>query len=622
MTTETDLALTEGFDARNEAQWRAAIDKVLKGGDFTKRLVSMTADGIALQPLYMQATGTPPVVAARSATPWQIVQRMDHPDAVVANTQALEDLEGAASSLVLVFSESFTARGFGLRNGKVDQLQAALKGVALDMMALRVEAGSASMEAARDVAALIAESGVAPASCEIDFGVAPLAALMADGRLANDWSATSQELAGLVGELGDAGFAGPFVTCDVRPVSEAGGSEAQELGVAIASAIEYLRALEGQSMSLADAAGALSFTVPIDAGQFEGVAKLRALRKLWSRVLDASGLETKPARVHAETAWRMATERDAGVNMLRATLATFAAGVGGSDSLTVLPHTIAHGLPDSFSRRIARNTQNVLIEESNLWRVADPSAGAGGIEALTDELCVAAWSLFQEIEREGGLVASLEAGALQSRIAEVAAERGKRLASRREAITGTSEFPQLDEATAGVLDVAPEPRVQVTGGAVIVTPLPSVRTAEPFEALRDAADAHVKTAGKRPAVFLANLGPIADHTGRATWVRNLLAVGGIDVISNDGFTQSADVRKAFSESGATVACICSSDTNYELLGEAAAMALRGASASHVLLAGKPTDLLKAAGVDEFLHVGVDVLAVLKELHGKLGVAAE
>jgi methylmalonyl-CoA mutase len=619
-SANNDLPLSEGFDGRNEANWHAAIDKILKGGDFTKRMVSKTADGIALQPLYMQASDKSAVSSSHAGNPWQLAQRVDHPDGETANNLALEDLNNGANCLVLVFDSSYTSRGFGLKSAGQPYLDDVLKDIALDMISLRLEVGDTGKQCSEDLASLIEQRGLSPADIQIDFGLAPITQLLTAGHRSIGWTETAQKFSGVIKQLSEKGFKGPFVSCDARPVSEAGGSEAQELAVVIASAVEYLRGLEANGFSLAEAAAAISFTLPIDAGQFEGVAKLRALRKLWARIQQASGLALNPVHIHAETAWRMATKRDAGVNMLRATMATFTAGIAGADSLTVLPHTIAFGLPDAFARRVARNTQTMLLEESNLWRVTDPSAGAGAIEALTDELCQAAWALFQEIEREGGIVASLETGALQGHVSAIATDRAKRLATRREPITGTSEFPQLDEPTTGVLDVAPQQRAPSTGGAISVTPLPSRRLSEPYEALRDAADAHTEKTGQRPSVFLANLGPIAEHTARAMWVTNLLATAGIDVVSNDGFTNSAEAGAAFTASGATVACICSNDANYEQLGEATASLLKQAGAKHLFLAGKSTDALISAGVDEFLHVGIDVLQTLNGLHARLGIA--
>ena len=516
--TDTDLLLAEGFDGRNEQQWRAAIEKVLKGGDFEKRLVSKTADGISLQPLYMQASAGSAVTPARGARPWEITQRVDHQDPSVANKLALEDLEGGANSLVLVFEDIKSARGFGLPTGNREMLAATLKDVALDMISLRLEAGASGKQAAQDLAAITSDRGLPAETLNVHFALAPIASLMSEGGLAGDWASTASELAATISQLSTAGFKGPFISCDARPVSEAGGSEAQELAVAIASAVEYLRAQEANGIALDAAAKAISFTMPIDAGQFEGTAKLRALRKLWSRIQDATGLTPHPAHIHAETAWRMVTKRDAAVNMLRSTLATFTAGIAGADSLTVLPHSIALGLPDAFARRVARNTQNVLIEEANLWRIVDPSAGAGGIEALTDELCQSAWALFQEIEREGGIVESLKAGHIQSRIADTAADRGKRLASRREAITGTSEFPLLsEETTSSIFDVTASTGRQPESLAFTIEPLPSMRSAEPFEALRDASDAHAAKSGQRASGFSCQPGA----SGRTHGTRHL-----------------------------------------------------------------------------------------------------
>ena len=229
---------------------------------------------------------------------------------------------------------------------------------------------------------------------------------------------------------------------------------------------------------------------------------------------------------------------------------------------------------------------------------------------------------FQEIEREGGFVESCQAGGLQQRIAAVRQNRRKQIATRKIALTGTSEFPNLAEADESVLDVARVATPSDAGGQRVGDPLPSERLAEPFEILRDAADAAAASAGARPAVFLANLGTLAEHGGRAMWIGNLLAAGGIAVIGYDGFTNSADVGNAFGESGATVACICGTDETYGELGEAVASLLKTAGAKSVLLAGKPGEAeaeLRAAGIDAFLHVGIDVIAALGALHVTLDI---
>jgi methylmalonyl-CoA mutase len=371
-------------------------------------------------------------------------------------------------------------------------------------------------------------------------------------------------------------------------------------------------------------------------------AKFRALRKLWARVQEACGLTPTPAFVAAETAWRMMTRRDPFVNMLRATVAVVAAGLGGADAIAVVAHTAAIGLPDSFARRVARNTQLILLEESNLAKVADPAAGAGGPESLTRQLSMAAWSLFQEIEQAGGVSAALEHGLIQAKVAAVRAERQNAIAQRRDALTGTSEFPDIAEAPVEALAPSPlapslssfaEDRLSRTvappppsgpsaqGGEGEITPLPCCRLAEPFEALRDASDRMLEQTGARPKIFLANLGSPADFTARATYAKNFFEAGGIAAVTNDGFGSREELLAAFEASGSSLTCLCASDAGYAAHGAEIATALRAAGAAHIYLAGRPGELeatLRSAGVDTFIYIGCDVVATLAAAHAIVG----
>jgi methylmalonyl-CoA mutase len=315
----------------------------------------------------------------------------------------------------------------------------------------------------------------------------------------------------------------------------------------------------------------------------------------------------------------MLTRRDPAVNMLRNTIAVAAAAFGGADSVAVLPHTAALGLADRFARRIARNTQLVLLEESGLAKVADPAAGAGAIEHLTQQLCLSAWTQFQEIERAGGAVAALEAGTIQQQVARVRAERERAVAHRKDALTGTSDFPDINEAPASVLDVPPVAMPQ-RPTAVTVEPLPRVRLAVPFERLRDACDRVLAATGARPKIFLANLGKPADLIARATFAKNFFEAGGIEAPSNDGFESLEALVAAFKASGAQLACLCSSDAVYAR--EAAACAGALAGARRVYLAGRGGEReqeLRAAGIAEFIYAGCDVLATLRQAHDILGI---
>jgi methylmalonyl-CoA mutase len=302
--------------------------------------------------------------------------------------------------------------------------------------------------------------------------------------------------------------------------------------------------------------------------------------------------------------------------MLRTTIAVTAAGVGGADSITVLPFTAALGLPDRFARRVARNQQLILLEESNLYRVADPAAGSGGIEALTSELTKAAWALVQDIERTGGVAAALEQGLIQTTVAATRAARQAAVAKRRDALTGVSDYPSLSERSVKVLNIA---RVAPAQQAAQFEPLPSLRLAEPFERLRDASDATLTRTGTRPKVFLANLGRPSDFTARATFAKNFYEAGGIETIGNDGFKNRDDMLAAFKASGARLACLCSSDKVYAADAADAAQALSTAGAV-VHLAGRPGEheaAWNAAGVKAYIYVGCDVLATLTAAHDKV-----
>ncbi|MHB2209612.1 methylmalonyl-CoA mutase family protein [Methylobacterium sp. CM6257] len=610
-----DRPLADLFEPADRARWLGLVEGVLKGADFEKRLVSRTADGLRIEPLYGPAE--PTVQPVREPGPWRIAQRVDLPDLATVNAQVLTDLEGGADALVLAFAGAPGARGYGLTASTVEALDAALNGVMLPIIAVRLDAGGRGLEAARLVKALAERRGEDLSAYDLDLGIDPIGVLAATGSLGAVWSEIAPRLAATVSDLEAAGFRGRAFLADGRPYHEAGAGEAAELGAVLATAVAYLRAQEAAGRDLTTARDRIAVLLAADADEFVTVAKFRAMRRLWARVEQVCGLDPKPLRLHAETAWRMMTKRDPFVNILRTGMAAAAAGMGGADSVAILPYTQAIGLPDAFARRVARNSQIVLIEESHLARVSDPAAGAGGFEALTGELAEAAWQAFQAIEAEGGIIASLSVGKLQRRIELTREARTKAVATRREPLTGASEFPNLAEKPVTVLDV---PRVAAppgsnfgSGSAVACDALPSQRLAEPYEALRDASDAYIAKTGRRPAVFLANLGSVAAFNARATFAANAFAAGGIEALSNEGFTNADSLAAAFRDSGAALACICSTDAIYAERAVESAEALARAGAGTIYLAGRPADLiepLKQAGVHAFLHVGCDLLALL------------
>lgn len=621
MSTETDnLPLAAEFPPATRDDWRKLADGVLKGAPFDK-LVGKTYDGLRIDPIYERARDATTIPARTAGSPWQIMQRVDHPDAAIANAQALHDLENGATGLTLVFAGANGARGFGLPPTK-EALARALDGVYLDAgIGIEFEIGPQSRDMGQHLAELLAARKISPSAVNVRFGLDPIGGGGVRGSSHGAWESIAKVFGDKIAKLAKLGFRGPFAPADGRVIHDAGGSEAQELAYVLAVGVTYLRALEASGFALDDARRMIYARLSADADQFLTMAKFRALRLLWARVEQSCGLKPQPLFIAADTAWRMLTQRDPDVNMLRATIAAFSAGLGGASSINVLPHTLALGLPDAFARRVARNTHLVLLEESNLDKVSDPAAGSGGIETLTRQLCEAAWAQFQEIEKAGGPFAALEKNIIQTKVAAVRAARDVNIAKRKDVLTGASEFPNLHEKTPAVLDAKPVTGLSPEEIVIRFDALAPIRLAAPFEALRDLSDRMLKTSGKRPRVFLANLGTAADFTARATFAKSFFETGGIEAIDSEGFSDPAALASAFKSSGAALVCLCSSDKVYAARAEAAAKALHDAGAKHIYLAGRPGELeatLRTAGVGDFIFAGGDALAMLKAAYQRIG----
>jgi len=609
--------LAAEFPAASREDWLKLVNAALKGAPFEK-LTGRTYDDLHIEPLYARDAGAAPLPGRAPGAPWQVLARVDHPDSVAANAEARHEIANGATGLSLVFSGGVGSYGYGIE-ASPNALARVFENIDASALSVELDLGW-NEDVARRLGDLEPNRTISNAR-QLRFGLDPIGTMATAGSSARPWQEMAPSFAATVADLKRRGFAGPFAAADARPIHDAGGSEAQELAFALAVATGYLRALEAAGLDLDDARAAIFFRLAVDADQFLSIAKLRALRLLWARVEEACGLAPTPVFVSATTAWRMLTRRDPWVNLLRATVAVFSAGLGGADAVTVLPFTAALGLPDRFARRLARNTQLILLEEANLAKVADPAAGSGAMGDLTGQLCRAAWSLFQEIESAGGAVAALEKGILQDKVAAVRSARQVAIATRRDPLTGTSEFPHLSELPVAVLDVAPT-NAAVGRGKVTFAPLPRIRLAEPYEALRDASDRTLAAMGQRPRVFLATLGTAADFTARATFAKNFFEAGGIEATPADAFAGRAEMISAFRASGASLACVCSSDKLYETQAVDAARALAEAGARHIYLAGRGGHLetaLKEAGVAAFIYSACDALAVLTEAHRALGI---
>ncbi|MYZ48399.1 methylmalonyl-CoA mutase family protein [Propylenella binzhouense] len=442
------LALCADFAPQSLADWRRLAGKALRGADFGS-LCSETADGIPVEPLYPAATGRA-ALNRRPGGAWAIVQPVDHPDAEAAAAQVERDLEGGATGLSLRFAGALAAWGFGLPFSR-NALARILDRIGERSPQIRLEPHPRSDQVA---AWMLGRAGRAPGRA-VSFCLDPVGTLAVAGAD----TCPPAELARIAAELRSAGFAGPFFEADGRVWHEAGATEAEELGAVVAAIVHDLRLL-GEGVDPASAFAMIGVSLAVDCDQFLGLAKLRAMRLLWARLQALCGVPPSPCRIHAETSRRATTAADPHGNLLRGTIAAFAAAAGGADSVTVLPFTAAVGLPERFARRVARNTQHLLLEEAHVGAVADPAAGSGALEALTDALAERAWDAFRAIEAEGGIDESLRRGLLQARIAKSAERLRLAVGSGARAIVGVTAFPNPQPVQAPVEPFeasAPEP---------------------------------------------------------------------------------------------------------------------------------------------------------------------
>ncbi|MFE1954481.1 methylmalonyl-CoA mutase family protein [Streptomyces sp. NPDC059524] len=595
------LSLAAEFPDATHEQWQHLVAGVLRksgkevsAAEAEEALSTALEDGLRARPLYTAHDDTPasglPGFApfVRGGRPegntlggWDVRQPHSRPDSAAV----LADLENGVTSLWLTVG--------GEAGIPVDALPATLEGVYLDLAPVVLDAGAEVEAAARTLFEIYAARGVAADAVRGNLGADPLGHEARTGA-----SFGFAPVAALAKHCAEEYPGLRALTVDALPYHEAGGSAAQELACSLATGVAYLRELTAAGLSVEQALGQLEFRYAASADQFLTIAKFRAARRLWARVAEVCGAPEAGAQVqHAVTSPVMMTRRDPWVNMLRTTIATLAAGVGGADAVTVLPFDHALGLPDAFARRIARNTSTILVEESHLARVIDPAGGSWYVERLTDELAHAAWEFFQEIERGGGQAAALGSRLVHDRIAATWAARSARIAERREPVTGVSEFPFLAEQP-----VVREPLpAQPSGG------LPRVRRDEAFEELRARSDAFLARTGARPKVFLAALGPAAAHSARLTFAANLFQAGGVEPVTEG----------SFEDSGTTEVCVCSSDKLYAEQADETVAALRAAGASHVALAGRPGPY---ADVDSYVYAGCDAVAVLSATLDRMGVS--
>ena len=635
-------AFAGDFPAADLDAWRAEADKALKGAPF-ERLIAKTVDGIERGPLFTRAdlaeageTGAPgaaPFIRGRMAEPdaylpWGVRQSVDHPDPEIANAHILQELSGGASEIALRI-DPLGETGVAART--LEELKTTLDGVMLDLAPVHLQPSRMAPQSAALFLALLEQSDLDPASIKGGLGLSPIGQKSLAGGGAASLTERLTRTAEAAAYAAEAFPQIKTVAITASAIHEAGGSEAQEIAFACAGGASYMRAFIDHGLTPDQAARALEFSIAADADIHLTIAKLRAARRAWARVAEAFGVseEARAMTLHVVTSARMLTARDPFTNLIRNACAGLAAAAGGADSLTVRPFTDALGPATPFARRLSRNLQVLLMEESHLGKTADPAGGGFLHETLGARIAAAGWAVFQEIERQGGLFETVKSGWLQGRIEQSLHARRQTLAVGKDALIGVSAYPQLDAKAvetetrtytpptlkAPILEPQPfadKVRAARSGAQVRVldlpepewTPLQSVRLAEPFEALRDRAEVFAQASGARPKAFLATLGPLADFNARATFATNRLAVAGMEAIAPSVHADLEACADAFAASGARLAVICGTDTAYAQQGEALAKLIKAGGRVEVWIAGKPCEI---KGVDHFIHMRSDAL---------------
>jgi methylmalonyl-CoA mutase len=612
--------------------WRAAVADVLAkssrkdpadlGTEPERLLDSPTYDGFPVHPLYTGLDALPepalpgqwPYVRGGDAlrdvrSGWKVAEsfpiwgkeRSDSGD-VTAGQSAVTDGNDAVLTALADGVSTLVLRA-GAGGADVTELDRMLEGVFLELVPVILEAGADYAAASDVLLGLLADFDADKRrGLSVDLGADPLTAALT-GRPAP----TIDEVVATVAKARAFDGGVRAVTVDGATFHGLGASASWELAGAVATGVAYLRLLDDAGVAVPDALGQIGFRYSADDDQFTTIAKLRAARQLWARVAEVVDQpEAGAATIHAVTSLPMMAQRDPWVNMLRTTLAAFGAGVGGADSVQVyeFDSAIVGGLPGvarTFARRMARNTQLLLLEESHVGRVLDPGGGSWFIEDLTRRLAEEAWKHFQDIEARGGFVAARDHVA--ARIAEVRTRRSDDIAHRRTALTGVNEYPNLAEA--------PLPQTDSMPGVY--------RYAAGFEALRDRSDAHLAATGARPRALLLPVGPLSEHNVRTTFAANLLASGGVETV-NPGTLDAPAVAAAVAAAGHPVAAvICGTDARYATDVPDVVEAARAAGVSHVYLAGPAKALGDAASrPDEYLTARIDAIAALSTLLTRLG----
>lgn len=607
------------FVAPSTQEWLDKIQVDLKGADFDKKLVWRTNEGFNVQPFYRREDiadspltnalpGQYPFLRGNnpSSNNWKVRQNIAPISAESDNKTAIELLDKGVNSLGFTISGSLVSAQY---------IETLLKGINIEEVELNFSTCQRhSLELAQILTAYFESCGAD--KCKICGSIEfdPYAKLLSAG---HDTSKIAETFAPQIVEA--LAQYPEFKAIVVAPhiLSESGAYIFQELGYALAWGADYMQLLTDKGIAAQTAAESIKFSFGVGTNYFMEIAKFRAARMLWASILKEFGVEESKCRMHvlATTTSYNQTIFDSYVNMLRSQTETMSAALAGVDSIVVTPFDASYESPTEFSERIARNQQLILKEECHFNKIVDVSAGSYYIETLTKSIAAEAWKLFLTIEEKGGFFAEAIKGEVSKAVNATNAERHANAGKRREFMLGTNQFPNFTERSTAQPLNAPADSCSHKHENADIEPLDKSRLSSDFEQLR----LQTEKASKQPVAFMLTIGNLIMRQARAQFSCNFLACAGYKVIDNLGFPTIEEGIEAAMKAGADIVVICSSDDEYAEYAIPAFKQLDGRALFVVAGAPACSDELKAAGIENFIHVRVNQLETLKEFNAKLGI---
>lgn len=626
MTDNVHAKLFTEFPPTSTREWKEKVIADLKGADFDKKLVWRTNEGFNVQPMYRREDleaivhlnafpGEFPYVRGnrKESNEWFTRQDIRVDNATSANRKALEVLNRGVDSL-----------GFVIPSGNDfsrEEMAALLEGICLDCIEVNFVVGRDKVRVLRLFQEVVGEKGIDPAALRGGINIDPLGKLLMEGKWNNQ-----RPLDLVKNTLAGSAAMKHFKIVEVSGYifNNSGSSVVQELGFSLAAGVEYLDRLTDLGLGIEEIAPRTRFHFATGSKYFMEIAKPRAARLLWARIVKAYGPADDACcqmSIHAETSRWNKTIYDPNVNMLRTQTEAMSAVLGGVDSFTVHPYDLVYEeRPSELGERVARNQQLLLKEESHFGKIVDPAGGSYYIEELTRLIANEAWRLFLDVQERGGFVKALEEGFIQDAVNATARKRDLDIVNRKENFLGTNQYPNFNE----MIDTPPpaavlEPEDNTATDAVIKT-LKPYRGTRLFEATRLKTDLHARAAGRRPVVYMFPVGSLAMRKARAQFACNFFACAGFQVIDNNGFKTVGEGTRACEENKADIVVICSSDEEYATLAPEINAALAGKAI--VVVAGNPEcrPQLEAEGITRFIHVRSNLLEELKKYQTELGIA--